>query len=72
VCRDNQVVQVFSVDSFPSVNACARARPPEIKGRGRPMGAAEFLTKPVDFDLLKVRLRQLPNAADCEAHPFIE
>jgi hypothetical protein len=23
--------------------------------------AAEFLTKPVDFDLLKMRLRQLPN-----------
>ena len=28
------------------------------------MGAAEFLTKPVDFDLLKMRLPQLPNAAD--------
>jgi CheY-like chemotaxis protein len=28
------------------------------------LGAAEFLTKPVDFDLLRVRLRQLPNAAD--------
>ena len=26
-------------------------------------GAAEFLTKPVDFDLLKAQLRQLPNAA---------
>ena len=27
-------------------------------------GAAEFLTKPVDFDLLKEQLRQLPHAAD--------
>ncbi|MGD9618126.1 MAG: response regulator [Alphaproteobacteria bacterium] len=27
-------------------------------------GAAEFLTKPVDFDLLKEQLRKLPNPAD--------
>ena len=27
-------------------------------------GAAQFITKPVDFDLLKAQLRQLPNAAD--------
>jgi two-component system, response regulator, stage 0 sporulation protein F len=26
--------------------------------------AIEFITKPVDFDLLKAQLRQLPNAAD--------
>jgi len=26
-------------------------------------GAAQFLTKPVDFDLLKAQLRELPNAA---------
>ena len=26
-------------------------------------GAAEFVTKPVDFDLLKAQLRQLPSAA---------
>jgi len=26
-------------------------------------GAAEFITKPVDFDLLKAQLRQLPNVA---------
>ena len=26
-------------------------------------GAAEFITKPVDFDLLKQQLRQLPSAA---------
>jgi CheY-like chemotaxis protein len=32
--------------------------------RANELGAAEFLTKPVDFDLLKVRLRHLPNAAD--------
>ena len=27
-------------------------------------GAAQFLTKPVDFELLKAQLRQLPDAAD--------
>ena len=27
-------------------------------------GAAQFITKPVDFDLLKAQLRELPNAAD--------
>jgi CheY-like chemotaxis protein len=32
--------------------------------RARELGAAQFLTKPVDFDQLKARLRQLPNAAD--------
>ena len=26
-------------------------------------GAAKFITKPVDFDLLKAQLRELPNAA---------
>jgi hypothetical protein len=31
---------------------------------GRGLGAIEFITKPVDFDLLKAQLRQLPNAAD--------
>jgi CheY-like chemotaxis protein len=31
--------------------------------RARELGAAEFLTKPVDFDLLKEQLRQLPAAA---------
>ena len=32
--------------------------------RATELGAAEFLTKPIDFDLLRVRLRRLPNAAD--------
>jgi CheY-like chemotaxis protein len=27
-------------------------------------GAAEFITKPVDFEHLKMQLRQLPTAAD--------
>ena len=27
-------------------------------------GAVEFITKPVDFDLLKTQLRRLPSAAD--------
>jgi hypothetical protein len=27
-------------------------------------GAAEFITKPVDFDLLKTQLRDLSDAAD--------
>ena len=36
----------------------------ERRRRAEELGAAEFLTKPVDFDLLRVRLRQLPNVAD--------
>ena len=36
----------------------------ERRRRAGELGAAEFLTKPVDFDLLKERLRQLPTAAD--------
>jgi CheY-like chemotaxis protein len=34
----------------------------ERRRRATELGAAEFLTKPVDFDLLRVRLRQLPDA----------
>jgi CheY-like chemotaxis protein len=36
----------------------------ERRRRAGELGAAEFLTKPVDFDQLKARLRQLPTAAD--------
>jgi CheY-like chemotaxis protein len=36
----------------------------ERRRRATELGAAEFLTKPVDFDLLRVRLAQLPNAAE--------
>ena len=36
----------------------------ERRQRASDLGAAEFLTKPVDFDLLKEQLRQLPSAAD--------
>jgi CheY-like chemotaxis protein len=36
----------------------------ERRRRATELGASEFLTKPVDFDLLRARLRQLPNAAD--------
>ena len=37
----------------------------ERRRRGRASTALrEFITKPVDFDLLKAQLRQLPNAAD--------
>ena len=36
----------------------------ERRRRAKELGVAEFLTKPVDFGLLKVRLRQLPSAAD--------
>ena len=32
--------------------------------RASELGAAEFITKPVDFDQLKERLRQLPSNAD--------
>jgi CheY-like chemotaxis protein len=33
----------------------------ERRRRADEYGAAEFITKPVDFDLLKERLRQLPS-----------
>jgi DNA-binding response OmpR family regulator len=36
----------------------------ELRRRAGELGAAEFLTKPVDFDRLKAQLRQLPTAAD--------
>ena len=36
----------------------------ERRRRAEELGAIEFITKPVDFDLLKAQLRQLPNAAD--------
>jgi CheY-like chemotaxis protein len=36
----------------------------ERRRRASDLGAAEFLTKPVDFDALKAQLRQLPTAAD--------
>jgi CheY-like chemotaxis protein len=35
----------------------------ERRRRADEYGAAEFITKPVDFDKLKERLRQLPGAA---------
>ena len=36
----------------------------ERRQRAGEYGAAEFITKPVDFDLLKTQLRQFPSAAD--------
>jgi CheY-like chemotaxis protein len=36
----------------------------ERRRRASELGAFEFIAKPVDFDLLKARLRQLPPAAD--------
>jgi CheY-like chemotaxis protein len=36
----------------------------ERRKRAAEYGAAEFITKPVDFDQLKAQLRQLPAAAD--------
>jgi len=36
----------------------------ERRHRAADYGAAEFITKPVDFDHLKAQLRQLPAAAD--------
>ena len=35
----------------------------ERRRRADELGAAEFITKPVDFDLLKEQLRRLPAAA---------
>jgi CheY-like chemotaxis protein len=36
----------------------------ERRRRADDLGAADFLSKPVDFDRLKEQLRQLPTAAD--------
>jgi CheY-like chemotaxis protein len=36
----------------------------ERRRRAGEYGAAEFITKPVDFDLLKIQLRDLSGAAD--------
>ena len=36
----------------------------ERRRRAGELGAAEFLTKPVDFDALKAQLRQLPTATN--------
>jgi CheY-like chemotaxis protein len=36
----------------------------ERRQRANELGAAEFITKPVDFAALKAHLRQLPSAAD--------
>ena len=36
----------------------------ERRRRASELGAFEFITKPVDFDQLKVQLRQLPASAD--------
>ena len=35
----------------------------ELRERASEYGAAEFITKPVDFDFLKGQLRQLPSSA---------
>ena len=35
----------------------------ERRRRAKELGAAEFLSKPIDFELLKEQLRQLPDAA---------
>jgi DNA-binding response OmpR family regulator len=35
----------------------------ERRERASEYGAAEFITKPVDFDFLKGQLRQLPSSA---------
>jgi CheY-like chemotaxis protein len=40
--------------------------------RASELGAAQFLSKPVDFDLLKGQLRQLSSATDQEQHRVIE
>jgi DNA-binding NtrC family response regulator len=39
----------------------------ERRRRASEYGAAEFITKPVDFDFLKQQLRQLPSGSAREA-----
>ena len=41
----------------------------ERRRRASDLGAAEFLTKPVDFDALKAQLSQLPAASAPQAPP---
>jgi len=41
----------------------------ERRRRANELGAFEFVTKPVDFDLLKTQLSQLPMAAGPQASP---
>ena len=41
----------------------------ERRRRADELGAFEFVTKPVDFDLLKTQLSQLPMAAGPQASP---
>jgi CheY-like chemotaxis protein len=41
----------------------------ERRRRANELGAFEFITKPVDFDLLKTQLSQLPTAAGPQAPP---
>jgi CheY-like chemotaxis protein len=41
----------------------------ERRRRANELGAFEFVTKPVDFDLLKTQLSQLPTAAGPQASP---
>ena len=36
----------------------------ERRRRANDLGAAEFITKPVDFDLLKAQLRELPRTVE--------
>jgi DNA-binding response OmpR family regulator len=51
------------------VTAC---RDDEHRRRAKELGALKFLTKPIDFDLLRVRLRELPMPLTEEAHRSIE
>jgi len=52
----------------PMLPSCAGSgsavrRAAERRRRASELGAAEFITKPVDFDYLKEQLRQLPSVA---------
>ena len=51
-------------NSFPNLPVMVTAYGDnERRQRATDLGAAQFLTKPVDFDLLKAQLQQLPSAA---------
>jgi DNA-binding response OmpR family regulator len=55
------IAAVFSNLPVMMVTACGDDERRRLAGE---YGAAEFITKPVDFDFLKTQLRDLSDAAD--------
>src|ERR1051326_86111 len=60
---DPQLIVILSDINMPGMDGLTLLGEIKRRRRANEYGAAESLTKPVDFDLLKERLRQLPGAA---------